>query len=188
MYVIQHVMLFNAHHVLLRCCFSLFSLSPSLSPSVSVHFSFCFSLIVVHVMILLAYVSGCGNCYWYGMYQCLLFRLVSAPGNGSAVLLTDPAQVAHELHDHYMRKELPPQGGEQGVTNWSRRSYCCCLLVQVPDLVFHSAAGEEELDIRPLVPRNLARKDHCIGLYIVNRYGMRVIVSVHVPILIFLPV
>ena len=103
------------------------------------------------------------------MYQCLLFRLVSAPGNGSAVLLTE---VAHGLHDRHMRKELLPQGGEQGVTHWLRRS-CCCLLVQVPDPVFGSAAGCQT---------------SCTQELSQGQYGTRVVVSVHMPILVFLPV
>ena len=125
------------------------------------------------------------SCHCYAVYLCLLlFRSVRTPSNGSAVLLTEPAQITHGLHDHHMRKELPPKEGEHGVTHWPRRSHCGCLLIQLPHVVFSGAAGEE-LDIGSLVPWNTARKHHRISLC--NRYGMHVIMCMYMHnVMIFL--
>ena len=116
---------------------------------------------------------------------CLLFRSVCTPSNGSTVLLTEPTQITHGLHDHHTRKELPPKGGEHGVTHWPCRSHCSCLLIQLP-YVFSGAAGEE-LDIRSLVPWNSARKHHRISLC--YRYDIHVIMCtcmyIHTYILFF---
>ena len=97
---------------------------------------------------LLVCVSVRESCNYYVVYQCLLFRPVGTPRNGSAVLLTGQALMGF-MTDHHIRKALPPHGGRHGVAHWSYR-YCCCKLVQLPYLVF-SGATVEELDVRSLV-------------------------------------
>ena len=87
----------------------------------------------------------------------------STLGNGSAILSADTTQISHGLHDNHTRKEPQPQRGEHQVGHWACRACCCCLLVQVPHLMFSGAFGEE-LDIRPLVPQELGQKGPSHGL------------------------
>ena len=106
-------MLFNAHPVFL-CVVQVHV------PCILKSLSLFLSLMIVHVV--MTHVSACENSFYYAVYQCLLFRSVSTPGNGSAVLLAEPAHITYGLHDYHMWKELPPQEVNR-VTDWPYRSY-----------------------------------------------------------------
>ena len=73
----------------------------SLSTSLSLSLSFPTYSIAVHLFL-------CTS----------VFRSVNTSGNGGAVLLAEPAQVAHGLHHYHMMKELLPEGGKDGVAHW----------------------------------------------------------------------
>ena len=94
----------------------------------------------------------------------LLIRTVSSTHDSSAVLLTDPAQVAHRLHHHYMREKLTPELGEGGVSHCPHHTGCCCVEIQLPDGVL-GGAGREELDVGALVPGYSSRQQHGIGIW-----------------------
>ena len=96
-------------------------------------------------------------------YDRLFIRTVSSTHDSSAVLLTDPAQVAHRLHHHYMREKLTPELGEGGVSHCPHLTGCCCVEIQLPDGVL-GGTRREELDVGALVPRYSSRQ-HDVGIW-----------------------
>ena len=95
-------------------------------------------------------------------HHCFLFyRPVGALRKSSTILLIEPAEVGHGLHDNDVWQELPPQPCKGGVAHRSQGTLCRRLLVELPRLVFGCAAGEK-LDVSTLIPGNSSGKYHCI--------------------------
>lgn len=104
-------------------------------------------------------------CVCAKLYHCILFfRAVRTPTDDGAVALTKPTQVCHWLHHDDVRQQFSPQACEGGIADWLHWLLCCCLLVQLPNLMLCCAA-RKEFDVRPLVARDSSRKDHRVSLY-----------------------
>ena len=85
-------------------------------------------------------------------HHCFLFyRAVGVLCKRSTILLTEPAEVGHWLHDNNVWQKLPPQPCEGGIAHRSHGTLCRRLLVELPHLVLGCAAGEK-LDVSTLIP------------------------------------